>query len=140
NCSYEFVDCYIEGTTDFIFGSADAEFLNCEIRSKADSYITAASTWKGQKRGFLFRGCRLTAAEGVGACYLGRPWRIHARTCFVGCEMGAHIRPEGWHNWSKPEAERCAFYGEYGSTGPGADSSRRVKWAKKLSAREVGRL
>lgn len=140
NCSYEFVDCYVEGTTDFIFGSAAAEFRNCEIRSKADSYITAASTWKGQKRGFVFRRCRLTAAEGVRSCYLGRPWRNHARTCFVECEMGAHIRPEGWHNWSKPEAEKCAFYGEYGSTGPGAGAAGRVKWAKKLSAREVGKL
>lgn len=140
NCRYEFIGCYIEGTTDFIFGSAAGSFFDCEIRSKSDSYITAASTWKGQEQGFLFCECRLTAAPGVTACYLGRPWRNHAQTLFVDCEMGAHIRPEGWHNWSKPAAEKCTRYGEYGSTGPGADPSGRVKWAKRLSARDVEKM
>src|SRR3546814_9994576 len=37
-------DCYIEGTTDFIFGAATAVFDNCTIFSKEGaSYITAAS-------------------------------------------------------------------------------------------------
>lgn len=48
NARIRFDDCYVEGTTDFIFGSAAALFCNCEIRSKADSYITATSTCKGQ--------------------------------------------------------------------------------------------
>lgn len=39
-----FKDCYIEGTTDFIFGPSTAWFENCEIHSRATSYITAAST------------------------------------------------------------------------------------------------
>ncbi len=140
NSVCRFERCYIEGTTDFIFGSAEARFDDCEIRSKADSYITAASTCRGQRQGFVFVGCRLTAAPGVTACYLGRPWRNYAQTLFVGCEMGGHIRPEGWHNWSKPEAEKTVRYGEFGSTGPGAGTEKRVKWAKKLSMRDVGKL
>jgi pectinesterase len=39
-----FSNCFIEGTTDFIFGEAAVLFEKCEIRCKADSYITAAST------------------------------------------------------------------------------------------------
>jgi pectinesterase len=42
-----FVDCYIEGTTDFIFGPATAVFKNCTIRAKTNSFITAASTTAG---------------------------------------------------------------------------------------------
>ena len=49
-----FYDCYIEGTTDFIFGPSLAWFENCEIHSKADSYITAASSPAGQKYGYVF--------------------------------------------------------------------------------------
>lgn len=137
NASYRFEGCYIEGSTDFIFGSADALFLRCEIHAKRDSYLTAASTWKGQRRGFLFVECCLTAAEGVTHCYLGRPWRNHARTTFLNCSMGAHICPEGWHNWSKPEAEQLTRYEEYGSTGEGGGVERRVKWAHNLSAQEA---
>ena len=48
-----FYDCYIEGTTDFIFGPSKAWFENCEIHSKANSYITAASAgwdnWRNPK-------------------------------------------------------------------------------------------
>ena len=69
--------------------------------------------------------------------YLGRPWRPFARTVYIGCEMGAHILPEGWHDWNKPEAHKTAFYAEFGCTGPGAAAGGRVKWARSLSAKQA---
>lgn len=136
NIECYFDNCYIEGTTDFIFGSGRADFISCTIHSKKNSYITAASTCKGQERGFTFLYCTLTAAEGVDKCYLGRPWRDYAQTFFIYCTMGPHIRPEGWHNWNKPHAEKTAKYGEYGSEGEGAEG-KRVKWATKLSEKKA---
>lgn len=137
NIECYFDNCYIEGTTDFIFGSGRADFIACTIHSKKDSYITAASTCKGQERGFTFLYCNLTAAEGVTKCYLGRPWRVYAQTYFIGCTLGPHIRPEGWHNWNKPEAEKTVRYAEYGSEGEGANPKARVKWADKLSDKKA---
>lgn len=133
-----FKDCYIEGTTDFIFGPATAWFEGCEIHSKANSYITAASTPQGVQAGYLFHRCRLTAAPEVDKVYLGRPWRPYAFTYFIACELGSHIRPEGWHNWRDPAHELTARYGEYGSTGPGAATGQRVAWARQLTEEEVG--
>lgn len=110
-----FYDCYIEGTTDFIFGPSIAWFQNCEIHSKANSYITAASTPAGQKYGYVFYKCRLTADKDVDKVYLGRPWRPFAATIFMDCELGKHIRPEGWHNWNNAKNEETARYAEYGN-------------------------
>ena len=126
----EFDGCYIEGTTDFIFGPATAYFNNCRIHSKADSYITAASTPQDVEIGFVFKNCHLTADPDVKKVYLGRPWRPYAYTAFIDCEMGAHITPAGWDNWRNPENEKTARYSESGSKGPGADKSQRVTWAK----------
>jgi pectinesterase len=126
-------DCYIEGTTDFIFGWAVAVFNACEIHSKANSYITAASTPQEQKYGYLFYRCRITADEAVGKCYLGRPWRPAAKVIFYECELGRHILPVGWHNWGKVEAESQSFFAEYHCTGVGADTKKRVSWAHLLS-------
>ena len=134
-----FKDCYIEGTTDFIFGPATAWFEGCQLHSKANSYITAASTPKGVRAGYLFHRCRLTAAPGVDKVYLGRPWRPYAFTYFIACEMGSHIRLEGWHNWRDPSNEQTARYGEYGSTGPVESASTRVHWARRLTPEEVER-
>lgn len=134
-----FVDCYIEGTTDFIFGPATAVFERCHIHSKKNSYVTAASTPQGKPFGYVFLSCRLTAADSVTKVYLGRPWRNHAKTVFVNCELGKHIRPEGWHNWNRPEAESTAFYAEYNSKGPGASSATRVPWSKQLTAKQAHR-
>ncbi|MDO1514817.1 pectinesterase family protein [Maribacter confluentis] len=114
-----FKNCYIEGTTDFIFGQATAFFEDCIIHSKKNSYITAASTPKGIAYGFVFKNCRLTAPKEVTQVYLGRPWRTHAKTVFLNCEMGSHIVPKGWDNWSNKEAEEQSFYAEYNNTGPG---------------------
>ena len=132
-----FQDCYICGTTDFIFGPATAWFERCQIHSCADSYITAASTPQEVPYGYVFSHCRLTADEGVTKVYLGRPWRPYAYTLFIYCELGNHIRPEGWENWRNPENERTARYYEYGNTGPGAAINGRVSWSHQLTKREA---
>lgn len=131
-------ECQIEGTTDFIFGSSIAVFDRCSILSLKDSYITAASTPAGNKFGYVFFNCRLTASDSVTRVYLGRPWRPHARTVFVNCWLDGHILPEGWHNWSKPDAEETVFYAEHGSSGPGANVTGRVRWSRQLEPSEAG--
>ena len=135
-----FYDCYIEGTTDFIFGPSIAWFQNCEIHSKANSYITAASTPAGQKYGYIFYKCRLTADKDVDKVYLGRPWRPFAATIFMDCELGKHIRPEGWHNWNNAKNEETARYAEYGNKGEGASTKNRVKWSKQLTKKEAAKV
>lgn len=135
-----FDNCYIEGTTDFIFGAATAYFKECTIHSKINSYITAASTPKDVEVGYVFDRCKLTAAPEADKVYLGRPWRPYAHTVFINCEMGGHIRPEGWHNWNNTANESTARYGEYGSTGPGASQAARVGWATPLTADQAKAL
>ncbi|MCJ8167028.1 pectinesterase family protein [Pontibacter sp. E15-1] len=130
-------NCYIEGTTDFIFGPATVVFENCTIHCKKNSYITAASTPQGQDFGFVFLNCTVTASDQATKVYLGRPWRPYAQTVFINTTLGNHIRPEGWHNWNKPEAEKTAFYAEHHSKGPGASPGTRVAWAKQLKKREA---
>ena len=134
-----FLDCYIEGTTDFIFGPSIAYFENCLIHSKKNSYVTAASTFEGQQYGYVFKNCKLTAAPGIDKCYLGRPWGAYAKTVFIDCELGEHIVAEGWHDWEKPgkpDTKKNSYYAEYGSTGPGARGPR-VKWAHTLKPRQL---
>jgi pectinesterase len=135
-----YLNCTIEGTTDFIFGAATAVFENCTIVSKVNSFITAASTPPSQRYGFVFLHSRLLADSAGRKVYLGRPWRLYASTAFVNCEMGVHIRPEGWHNWSKPEAEKTARYSEFHSTGPGANPAARVPWSRQLTNDEASFL
>jgi pectinesterase len=136
-----YVDCYIAGHVDFIFGDAQAVFERCEIRSLGPGYIAAVSrTMPGGPEGFVFEHCRLTAAPGVEGVYLGRPWRLYARVVYLDCWIGGHIRPEGWDNWSKPEAEKDSYFAEFGSEGPGAATAGRVPWARSLTAREAAQF
>ncbi|TDE02693.1 pectate lyase [Flavobacterium hiemivividum] len=132
-----FKDCYIEGTTDFIFGDATVLFENCVINNKSDSYITAASTPKDSIYGYVFKNCKLIADANATKVYLGRPWRPYAKTVFMNCEMGKHILPEGWHNWSKPDAETSSFYAEYKCTGEGYQPKNRVAWSHQLKNSEA---
>ncbi len=134
-----FKDCYIEGTTDFIFGPSTAWFENCEIHSKANSYVTAASTPQDQPYGYVFNRCRLTADEGIDKVYLGRPWRPYAYTLFINCELGSHIVAAGWHNWNNADNERTARYLEYNNSGPGANGQR-VSWSHTLSKKEAAAI
>ena len=134
-------NCYIEGTTDFIFGQATVVFKSCEIKSLANSYITAAATSKENQFGFVFIDCHLTAKEDITKVYLGRPWRPFAKTVFINTTMESHILSEGWNPWKGdkmfPDKEKTAFYAEFGSKGNGSNPDKRVEWSHQLSGKEL---
>ena len=132
-----FTDCYIEGTTDFIFGPATSVFQNCTIKAKTNSFITAASTTPGKQFGYVFLNCKIIADTAVAKLYLGRPWRANAKTVFIKCDLPKVITPEGWNNWNNPENEKTVFYAEYKSAGDGASPGKRVKWSKQLNDKQA---
>ncbi len=87
-------DCYICGDVDFIFGSADCRFKNCQIKALAgkgkEAYFTAPSTLASNKNGFSFEDC-IFAKEDIKA-FLGRAWfpsivkdKIYPRIKFINC-------------------------------------------------------
>jgi hypothetical protein len=55
----------------------------------------------------------------------------------LDCWMDKHIRAEGWDNWSDAANEKTAWFGEYHSTGPGANAEARAKWAHELTEPEA---
>ncbi len=135
-----FEGCYIEGTTDFIFGPSTVWFEDCTIKSKSNSYVTAASTPKDVEFGYVFNRCRLIADENAEKVYLGRPWRPYGYTLFMNCELGKHIVAEGWHNWKNPENEKTARYLEYNNKGEGAAITNRVPWSRQLTKKEAAAI
>lgn len=147
-----FNSCYIEGTTDFIFGPSTAWFENCDIVNKSDSYVTAASTPKDQPYGYIFNNCRVSCLTGDAAsasnkggqpitkCYLGRPWRPYAYTLFMNCELGSHIVTVGWNNWGNKDNEQTSRYYEYNNRGAGAKTEGRAPWSRQLTKKEAQRI
>ena len=134
-----FDHCYIEGTTDFIFGPSTAWFEDCDIYCKINSYITAASTPQDVAYGYIFNNCRITTAPEVTKMYLGRPWRDYGYTLFMNCELPLQILPEGWHHW-QIEHEKTARYLEYNNRGEGASTEKRVSWSRQLTKKEAQQI
>ena len=139
NTRLYFRDCYIEGTTDFIFGPSTAWFEGCTIYCKVNSYITAASTPQDVAYGYVFNNCTVTTAPEATKVYLGRPWRDYGYTLFMNCQLPKEIRPEGWHHWQK-EREQTARYLEYNNRGEGAATTQRVAWSRQLTKREAQQI
>ncbi|MFD2941715.1 pectinesterase family protein [Flavobacterium notoginsengisoli] len=137
-----FENCFINGTTDFIFGAATAYFYKCTIESLTNSYITAASTPQGQTYGFVFVDCKLTETDkSVDKVFLGRPWRPYAQTVFINTDLGSHIIPEGWNAWIDtrfPDKDKTAYYAEFGSKGASTKNiSQRVSWSHQLTKNDI---
>ena len=125
--------CYIEGTVDFIFGSSTAVFEDCEIFCKKAGYITASSSPDSSKYGYVFINSKIIGDAPDNSYFLGRPWRPYAKVVFINCNLGKMIKATGWDNWGKESNEKTAFYAEYKSVGPGADSNSRVPWSHQLN-------
>ncbi|OMP04177.1 hypothetical protein COLO4_09878 [Corchorus olitorius] len=137
-----FKRCTIEGAVDFICGAGQSIYEDCTIRYLGDllkgtGYITAQSREeKTDANGFVFKNCNV---YGTGKALLGRAWRQSARVLFYNCQFADIIDPLGWEAWNGQSQEQLTF-AEYGNRGPGADTSKRVQWEKKLSAQAVAQF
>ena len=140
NSRQYYENCYIEGTTDFIFGSSTVWFENCHIHSKKNSHITAAATPKENEFGYVFNNCRLTGDTSLHNVSLGRPWRPYANTIYMNTYMGVHIKAEGWSNWNNTDNYKTTRYSEYKNYGPSSTTNARVNWSKQLSDEEAKRI
>lgn len=137
-----YVDSYISGGVDFIFGNATAFFEHVEVHSMRAGFLTAQSrTSATQTTGYVFDHSRITSSDTSGQPFsLGRPWRRFSRVVFLNTEMPDNLTPQGWSAWNKGDDPRDVFYAERGSTGPGARIASRVKWSHQLSAEEAAKF
>lgn len=133
-----YVDSYIEGGVDFIFGNATAVFGHVELHSNRLGFLTAQSrTSADQTTGYVILNSKVTSGldpAGKGGIGLGRPWRPFSRVVYINTELPSDVRPAGWNNWGKASNEQTAYYAEFNSTGPGANPSARVPWSHQLTA------
>ena len=131
-----FRDCYIEGDVDFIFGGATAIFENCELRSLhrpagKESFVAAPSTYRTEKYGYIFLGCRFTGDCPPDSTYIARPWRKDGACAVIDCTFGEHISPYGWDDWNGDEEKRrCARFSQSPAF-PG-----RAEWSRDLTPQE----
>ncbi len=149
-----YLDSYIEGGVDFIFGNAAAVFDHSELHANGPGFLTAQSrTSSDQTTGYVIVDSRVTSsidhtaapmdastpgakssASAHDTTGLGRPWRPYSRVIYIHTELSADVRPEGWNNWGNPANENTAYYAEFGNTGPGADVANRVPWSHQLTS------
>src|SRR5207245_1836305 len=152
-----YIDSYIEGGVDFIFGNATAVFDHIELHANAPGYLTAQSrTAPGQTTGYVILNSRVTSsinhdaapmdtatpgakssAAANSTTALGRPWRPYSRVVYINTELPADLNPAGWNNWNNPANEKTASYAESNSTGTGANPSARVPWSHQLTSAEA---
>jgi pectinesterase len=152
-----YVDSYIEGGVDYIFGNAAAVFERDTLNSNGPGFITAQSrTVPDQATGYIIINSHVTSsinhdaepmdpatpgAKSTASAHntigLGRPWRPYSRVIYINTELPADLRPEGWNNWNNPANEKTAYYAESNSTGPGANVTARVPWSHQLTPSEA---
>lgn len=151
-------NCYIDGNTDFMFGSSTIIFDTCIIypRTRLDNatggYVTAVNTKTESLYGYVFRDCKITKNRGFTLYTLGRPWQNDAstadaaksrnKTVFLNTIMGSTVKPEGWSAWDAGTNTTYITYGEYNSrkyNGTPVDISGRVSWSKQLTAAEAAK-
>ncbi|BAF12220.1 probable pectinesterase/pectinesterase inhibitor 13 [Oryza sativa Japonica Group] len=143
--------CVISGTVDFIFGDAAAMFQRCIILVKPPlpgkpAVVTAHGRRdRQQTTGFVLHHSQVVADEdfaGAGGgssntssssgaaprlAYLGRPWKEHARTIVMESVIGGFVHAQGYMPWEGKDNLGEAFYGEYGNSGQGANSTGRME-------------
>jgi pectinesterase len=116
-----FVNNYIEGTVDFIFGGGTAVFNTCSIYEKRSvgGPVTAARTPATQTYGFLIYKSTITGAT-TNTTQLGRPWGPDAQVLYRESTLSATIATaQPWIDMSGNVWYKARF-DEHKDTGPGA--------------------
>lgn len=155
-----FKNCYISGTTDFIFGTNNTTyFYQCEIHAISNGkdndggYITA---FKGSNKdasdsvtyGAIFDECNFTAPESEvskGTTAIGRPWSAYAAVAVINSNIGGHVaktcsgtasKNERYVTMNAKPTDATVKFVEYNNTGDGAITTA-VTGMKILSEAEA---
>jgi pectinesterase len=155
-----YLDTYIEGGVDYIFGNAAAVFDRDELHSNGPGFVTAQSrTSASQTTGYVILNSRVTSglepaappmdpaipgakssASAHNTIGLGRPWRPFARVVYINTELPANLNPAGWNNWSNPANETTAYFAESNSKGNGTSPATRVPWSHQLTPTQAAKF
>ncbi|KAF9684929.1 hypothetical protein SADUNF_Sadunf03G0001500 [Salix dunnii] len=135
-----FINCYIAGTVDFIFGNSAAVFQDCDIHARRPNpgqTITITAQGRSdpnQNTGIVIQKSRIGATSDLQlvrsnfSAYLGRPWKEYSRTVIMQSSISDVISPAGWHEWKGTFALNTLYFAEYENSGAGAGTSGRVPW------------
>ncbi len=137
-------NCFISGTIDFIFGSADALFTNCTIAlhdTETECYIAAPST-PPDRTGYIFNHCTVVQAEPFSPeknerIFLGRPWREYAKCCWMNSSFSNIICSESWDNWGNVQNEKTSDFSVYKNTWKHAGIAGKGTFARNLTDSEA---
>jgi len=139
-----YVDSYIAGGTDFIFGNATAVFERDEIHEIRNGFLTAQSrTAPTQPTGYVIDHSLVTSDPGTGpdgkpvTFHLGRPWRVYSRVVVMNSDLPTNLAPGGWSVWGKGDGTPQAFYAQYNNGGPGWRPNEFAPWSHTLTAAEA---
>ncbi|XP_022759660.1 probable pectinesterase 53 [Durio zibethinus] len=125
-----FNNCFIQGSVDFIFGYGRSLYeVVASLTAQKRSNASLAS-------GFSFKDCVVTGSA-TGLVYLGRAWGDYSRVVFSFTFMDKVVRPQGWSDWGDQKRDARVYYGEYKCSGPGANFTGRVPWARILTDEEA---
>ncbi|HEX7641410.1 MAG TPA: pectinesterase family protein [Burkholderiaceae bacterium] len=122
---------HIEGTVDFLFGDGATVFDNCILQIDRNGSITGEATIAAQNRlynnylsGYVIWDSQIKSnpATGMTNAYLGRPWSSLSHVVYINTNMRSPINAAGWIEMvpSGPVQLPTSYFGEYGSTGTGA--------------------
>ncbi|KAB1222953.1 putative pectinesterase 66 [Morella rubra] len=131
--------CLLRGARYFVGCDWAISFTNATSKVELISYLAMASLSQGREsandpRGFVFSNCQI---KGSGKAYLGRAWRSYSRVIIANSDLSEIVVPEGWDARNGKGQEAQITYVEANCSGPGADTSKRVPWMKKLSATDL---
>ncbi|XP_059440036.1 probable pectinesterase 53 isoform X1 [Corylus avellana] len=132
-----FKNCYVQGSVDFIFGYGRSLYENCYLNSTAEKVASLTAqkrTNASLSSGFSFKDGVVT---GSGHIYLGRAWGDYSRVIFSFTFLDKIVLPQGWSDWGDQNRDYKVYYGEYKCSGPGANFTGRVPWARMLGDEEA---
>ncbi|GMN52255.1 hypothetical protein TIFTF001_021398 [Ficus carica] len=122
-----FHNCFIQGSVDFIFGYGRSFYEKCYMNSTARkvAFLTAQKrTASSLESGFSFKD---SVVAGSGQLYLGRAWGDYSRVVFSFTFMDNIVLPRGRSDWGDQKRD----------SGPGANMTGRVAWARILTDEEA---
>ncbi|KAJ3089767.1 hypothetical protein HK100_007659 [Physocladia obscura] len=135
-----FVNSYIEGAIDYIFGQYSKAFFQSTIMASTRyGYVTANGRASPTDTGaYVFNECEVivspNAVSGTdGNVYLGRPWGAYARVIYMNSGLTDAINPAGWHVWTKGVIPNDTSFYEYNNYGLGIWNPNRVSFATNVT-------